>query len=103
MSIERRQNRMIKVGIVGCGYWGAKHVRSLFELGECDLVVCDQSLERLRTIQRRYPSIAATDRFDDLLESDVDGVIIATPISTHYDLAHRALVRGKDVLVEKPL
>jgi len=94
---------MLKIGIVGCGYWGAKHIRSLFEMGECEVVACDQDTRRLHDIARRYPSIATTDRFEDLLNPDVAGLIIATPISTHYTLARAALRSGRDVLVEKPL
>lgn len=92
-----------KIGIVGCGYWGAKHVRSLHELGICDLVACDSNRELLMNLQRKYPSVATTDRYQDLLDSDVAGIIVATPMATHFDLARQCLLHGKDVLVEKPL
>ena len=94
---------MTTIGVVGCGYWGAKHLRSLHELGCGQVVACDSAGDRLTDVQRRYPSVTTTRRFDDLLDTNVDAIIIATPISTHFDLARRALLDGRDVLVEKPL
>jgi predicted dehydrogenase len=91
------------IGVVGCGYWGAKHIRSLHELGQVEIVACDLDPELLRRVQHKYRTVATTQSFEELLDSEVDGVIIATPMSTHFDLARRALFRGKDVLVEKPL
>jgi len=94
---------MAKIGVVGCGYWGAKHVRSLHDLGGDEIVVCDPDLRRLANLQRKYPGIAAYERIDEVLESDVKAVIIATPMASHFDLARRCLLADKDVLVEKPL
>jgi predicted dehydrogenase len=91
------------IGVVGCGYWGAKHIRSLHDLGKSEVVACDLDPDLLEKIHRKYRSVSTTSSFQDLLESDVDGVIVATPMSTHYDLARKALLHGKDVLVEKPL
>ena len=94
---------MTKIGVVGCGYWGAKHARSFHEIPEAQLaMVCDLSPERLAHIQVIYPTTATTQSFSELLESNVDGVVIATPPSTHYSLATQALAAGKHVLVEKP-
>ena len=92
-----------KIGIVGCGYWGAKHVRSLQELGTCEIVACDSNPLLIAALQRSYPSVSTSERYQDLLRADVAGVIIATPVSTHFELARQFLLHGKDVLVEKPL
>jgi len=94
---------MVSIGIVGCGYWGAKHIRSLQDLGLDHLIACDADTERLANIRRRYASVETTTDFTRLLGPDVQGVIIATPMSTHFSLARSALLHGKDVLVEKPL
>ncbi len=92
-----------KLGIVGCGYWGAKHVRSLHELGDCEIIACDSNPRLLGAIQRTYPSVSTTERYQDLLDTDVEGVIVATPMSSHFEIARQFLLSGKDVLVEKPL
>lgn len=94
---------MTKIGIIGCGFWGSKHVRSMYDLGVEKLLVCDSDAARLSGLQRKYPGVTMTTEFDQVLESDVAGIIIATPMSTHYPLAKQALLSGKDVLVEKPL
>ncbi len=95
---------MIKIGVVGCGYWGSKHARVFQEIPEAQLaMICDSRPERLTQIQNIYPNLEAVQSFDELLDSDVDGVVIATPPGTHYGLVREALSRGKHVLVEKPL
>ncbi len=93
----------MKIGVVGCGYWGAKHIRSLLELGVCDVVACDSDASTLANARRAYPGIATAGSLQELLEADVAGVIVATPISSHFDVARQCLISGKDVLVEKPL
>jgi predicted dehydrogenase len=89
------------IGVVGLGYWGPNLARNFAELGAltwlCEL---DEGLRR--TFAARYPGARVTDSFDDLLASDVQAVVIATPVPTHYELAKGALEAGKHVLVEKP-
>ena len=95
---------MIKVALTGMGYWGPNLARVLNQLNTCDFVaVCDSNVENLARMTSQYPSLRGYLRFDDLLASDVDAIMIATPISTHYELAKRALLAGKHVFVEKPL
>ncbi len=96
---------MIRVGIVGFGYWGPNIVRCFAELSCCKLTaVCDRSLERLIQIKDRYPSVNAFDDYEQMLASDlVDAVVIATPTASHFALAMRALEKGLHVMVEKPL
>lgn len=95
---------MIKVGLIGLGYWGPNHARVLNQTSKCEFTACcDLDSRRLEKIQRQYPSLKAFRRTEDLLASDVDAVVIATPISTHYELARQALHSGKHVFVEKPL
>lgn len=95
---------MINVAIVGCGYWGAKHVRNFHELVEANLtMVCDIEEERLKQVQKQYPYVVTSSNFDDLLKDGVDAVIVATPVGSHYRLAREALLHNKHVLVEKPI
>jgi len=95
----------VRIAVVGLGYWGPNLVRNLHELGEAEVVyVCDARQERLDAITRRYPAIAAVRAFETVLaDPTVEAVAIATPVSTHFDLASRALEAGKHVFVEKPL
>lgn len=95
---------MIRVAVVGCGYWGPNLVRNFFEIPQCELIwCCDKNAEMLDGISRRYPTLKCTTDFEEVLDSDVDAVSIATPIRTHYGLARQALEAGKHTLVEKPL
>ena len=95
----------VRTAVVGLGYWGPNLVRNLFELPDADLTtVCDLRRDRLELLRRRYPDVRRTTRFADVLaDSTVEAVVIATPVSTHYELAAAALEAGKHVLVEKPL
>jgi len=95
---------MIRVGIVGCGYWGAKHVRNFHELAEADLaLVCDIDEGKLQHVKSQYPYVATTTNFGDLLKDGIDAVVVTTPVNSHYRLAREALLHNKHVLVEKPL
>jgi predicted dehydrogenase len=95
----------VRVAAVGCGYWGPNVIRNLDAVSGFDLRwVCDLDAERLRPVAARYPSARATTDLDDLFDDpSVDAIYLATPVSTHYDLARRALLQGKHVLIEKPL
>ena len=95
---------MLKVGLTGMGYWGPNLARVLNQTPKCEFVAaCDMNPKSLEKITRQYPTVTGFANFDDFLKSDVDAVVIATPISTHYELAKRALLAGKHVFVEKPL
>ena len=95
---------MTRVALVGSGYWGPNLARVLNQSPKCDFVaVCDSNLRNLEKSMRQYPSLKGFASFDELLMSDIDAVVIATPISTHYNLAKQALMSDKHVFVEKPL
>ena len=95
----------VNIGIIGYGYWGPNLVRNFASLPNCKVkYVCDLRVERLETLTRNYPSIKVTPNPDDLFnDPDLDAVVIATPVFTHYELAKRALNEGKHVLLEKPM
>jgi len=95
---------MLKVGVIGLGYWGPKLARNFHELPEARLTWgSDLDQSRLDHIRRLYPQVRTTRDYREVLASDVDAVCIATPVRTHYSLAMEALRAGKHVLVEKPL
>jgi predicted dehydrogenase len=95
---------MVKVGLVGLGYWGPNLARVLANSERCRFVACcDLDSTKLNKISRQYPAVMTFSSFNELLKTDIDAVLIATNIGTHYELAKRALICGKHVFVEKPL
>jgi len=96
---------MIRVGVIGYGYWGPNLVRNFMEApGSTVVSVCDLRVERLGLVRKRYPSVKTTNRVDELFgDAAIDAIVIASPVSTHFELAQAALKAGKHVLVEKPL
>ena len=95
----------IRIGVVGVGYWGPNLVRNLAESPLYDVThVCDTRPDALEAIARRYPGLACTTRYEELLrDPDLDAVAISTPVSSHHALAMSALEAGKHAFVEKPL
>lgn len=96
---------MIKLGIIGYGYWGPNLVRNFFGQNDCTIkAVADSRPERLEHLNQLYPSITAVLNADEIINNpEIDAVIIATPVHTHFTLAHKALTMGKHVFVEKPM
>ncbi|MBP6874838.1 MAG: Gfo/Idh/MocA family oxidoreductase [Candidatus Eisenbacteria bacterium] len=96
---------MVKVAVIGVGYWGPNLVRNLVENPLCgEVLVCDLDAAKLERIVRRYPGVRVTTNAAEIFACpDVDAVMISTPPRTHYDLARRTLQSGKHVFVEKPL
>ena len=97
--------RMLGVGVIGCGHWGPNHIRVFCELDRSRVVACaDLKRSRLDSVRRRFPRVRTTTDYRDLLADDeIDAVVIATPTRTHAALAREALEAGKHVLAEKPL
>jgi predicted dehydrogenase len=96
---------MIRVGVVGCGYWGPNIVRTFHDLEGAVLAkVADLRLGRREFISKHYPSVETTDTASEIIDDPtIDAVVIATPPNTHYGMAMQALDKGKHLLVEKPL
>src|SRR5262249_21086294 len=105
VRLRMTMKKNIEVGVVGCGYWGPNLVRNLTQAQDCQLkVLCDSSEARLNHMRRLYPEVATTTRFNDLLEDpELDALVIATPVSFHYQMAKAALSLGKHVFIEKPI
>lgn len=96
---------MLRLGVIGCGYWGPNLIRNFSGIPDATVVaVCDLDSRRLHSIQAEYSSLTTTtDAASLIARTDIDAIAIATPVSTHFDLALAALRAGKHVLVEKPL
>jgi len=96
---------MIKIGVIGYGYWGPNIVRNLHGLDSTRVeMVCDKSPAALARVRKAYPGISTTSDANEVLRSpQIDAVAVITPVWTHYELAKAALENGKHVFVEKPL
>ncbi|MFB0533943.1 MAG: Gfo/Idh/MocA family protein, partial [Anaerolineae bacterium] len=96
---------MINIGIIGCGYWGVNYIRVFNELVDSQMTkACDKRSERLNLVRQRYPTMEVTSDPQDLLEdSELDAVVVSTPADSHFALAEKGLLKGKHLLVEKPL
>jgi predicted dehydrogenase len=96
---------MIHVAVIGYGYWGPNLVRNFQETeGAHMMLCCDMSQQRLALAKAKYPWLAITTDYDEVLKNPtIDAVAIATPVATHYDFARKALEHSKHVLVEKPI
>jgi predicted dehydrogenase len=95
---------IVRVGVIGYGYWGPNIVRNFHAQDRSRVVaVCDKSCKSLQRVRQAHPEIPVTQECRDLLEAtDIDVVAIVTPVWTHYELAKAALENGKHVFVEKP-
>lgn len=94
----------LRVGVIGCGYWGPKLARNFHDLTGTSLeAISDMREDRLKEMKELYPETYMTHNHRDLLGDGIDAVVIATPVHTHYALAKEALLAGKHVFVEKPL
>jgi len=93
------------VAVIGCGYWGMNYVRIFNELTESRVVaVCEQSPDRLKEVARRFPNVYLTTQVEDVIsQPDVQGVVVCTEATSHFNVTRRLLLAGKHVLVEKPL
>lgn len=95
----------VRIGIIGYGYWGPNLVRNFNATDNCEVkYVADSRQERLNLVKMNYPSINTTTNAQNVIASDeVDAIVIATPVFTHYDLSKAALENKKHVLLEKPM
>jgi predicted dehydrogenase len=98
-------SQVIKVGVVGYGYWGPNLVRNFAEATRVKLVaIADLDRDKLELVQRRFPAVRATTNFQDLLrDPEIDAIAVATPVSTHFELGMAVLKAGKHLWLEKPM
>lgn len=91
------------IAVIGTGYWGKNLVRNFHSLGALH-TICDNNPEQLAIYLSKYDGIKGVTSFSEILQNEeIEGVVIATPAETHFDLGREALLAGKDVYVEKPL
>lgn len=102
--VEAGRANVLRMGVIGFGYWGPNIVRNIRNIDNAQLVsVCDKSPAALRRAAKGYPGVHLTTDFGEILRSpDIDAVAVITPVWTHYELAKSALENGKHVFVEKP-
>jgi predicted dehydrogenase len=103
-EVSRGGNSILRVGVIGHGYWGPNIVRNFHGQDRSRVTgVCDKSPKALQRVKQSYPHMTVTHDAADLLTStEVDAVAVVTPIWTHYELTKAALENGKHVFVEKP-
>ena len=96
---------MIRIGVIGLGYWGPNLVRCFDSIRDCRVTaVCDLNTQRLSRIHEQFPHIRCTvDESEILTRKCVDAVAVATPTRTHFTVARRGLEQGLHTFVEKPL
>ncbi len=96
---------MITIAQIGVGYWGPNLLRNLMMNRKCRVkMVADLSTERRAFVQGLYPAVQVLESADRIFEdTEIDAVVVATPVKTHFDLTMKALEAGKHVLVEKPM
>lgn len=95
----------ISVAQIGVGYWGPNLARNLVANPRAELrTVADLDPDRRAFVASLYPTVRVTDATDEIFADEhIDAVVVASPAATHFDLARRALLAGKHVLVEKPM
>lgn len=97
-------SRRIKIGCIGLGAWGKNLLREFARTPSAIVTIaCDPSEAARGRAHANHPDIRLTANIDEVMASDVDAVVIATPPISHYDVASKAIASGKDVFVEKPL
>ena len=95
----------ITIGVIGYGYWGPNIVRNFFTAPNCTVkAVADGRPERLAVLAKVFPSINGVKTGEEIInDKEIDAVVVATPVFTHFALAKKALENGKHVLIEKPM
>ena len=96
---------MINVGVIGYGYWGPNMVRNFGDAAGARVIsVSDRIPDKLALVQSRYPAITTTSDYREIIANpEIDSIVIATPVATHFEIAMAALEAGKNVLIEKPI
>ncbi|MFA5778942.1 MAG: Gfo/Idh/MocA family oxidoreductase [Elusimicrobiota bacterium] len=93
---------MKNIAVIGCGYWGKNLVRNFHKIGVLH-IICDTDEKLLAKLKKNYPDVHCEKTFDNILtDSNISGIVISTPASSHYELVKKSLENGKNVFVEKP-
>ncbi len=92
----------MRVAVLGAGNWGKNLVANLYDLGRL-AAVAEPSIDLRKTLKSQYPDVTLYDNHQEIMDSDIPAIAIATPVATHYELVKIGLEKGKDVFVEKPI
>src|ERR1044071_6512291 len=97
--------KQITVGVIGCGYWGPLLIRNFKSLSECRIKsVCDLDIARVKHACALYPDVEGLTTTERLIDAvDINAIVIATPVKTHFSLAKASLLAGKHTFIEKPM
>ncbi|PWB39050.1 MAG: oxidoreductase [Parcubacteria group bacterium] len=98
-------DKKVNIALVGVGYWGPNLLRNFFQLDSVSvLAVCDLKQENLDKMKKFYPAVNFTKNYEDLINNpEIEAIVIATPVHSHFALASKALENNKHVLLEKPM
>jgi predicted dehydrogenase len=96
---------VIKVGVIGCGYWGPNLIRNFSSLPGCKVKsICDIDCERLSSMKGLYPGVESSTDADHVInDPEIDAIAIATPVYLHFELGKKSLMMGKHTFIEKPM
>lgn len=96
---------MLNIGIIGCGYWGPNLVRNFVSIKDCNVIkLCDVDTERIQSMASLYPQIELTTEYKELIEdTEINAIVIATPVRFHFEMAMQSLLADKHTFVEKPM
>ena len=98
-------DKILNVGVIGCGYWGPNLIRNFNSHPDCKVkTVCDLDEDRLAHMKGLYADVATTTDVDELInDEDIHAIVIATPVDLHYELGRKSLLAGKHTFIEKPM
>ena len=96
---------MINTAVIGCGYWGPNLIRNLNTLPDVKVKsICDKDKNRLKYLKNMYTNVVTTTRYEDIInDKDITAVMIATPVSQHYEIAVKCIESKKHIFIEKPM
>jgi len=98
------RDKKVRIGLIGCGYWGPNHLRILKSFPDCEVKgVYDKNPETLAKIAAHHADLTLTGNYREFLDLGLDAAVVATPTATHYEIVRQLLLDGLHVLCEKPL
>lgn len=98
-----KKYKELKIGVIGCGYWGTNIVKTLEQLKIKNIFIFDTSFTKIKLMKKKFPFAVGVENLDVLIEKNLDCYFLVTPASTHYKIALKLLKKRKDVFVEKPV
>lgn len=95
---------ILRIGVIGYGYWGPNLARNFFELPGSEVVaISDLSEKNLERAKSKYSDIVLTTDYKQFFDMGLDAVVVSTPPKTHFPITKKCLLNDLHVLVEKPI